>query len=526
MDALGLLQLIAGFVALVSFYTLWSSRTKNHDEKKKTQAPKPNGAWPIIGHIPLLASTKPACKILGDMADKYGPVFRIQLGWQNAVVVSSKEAVMQIFTTNDNNFMTRPTSLTLKYMGYNGAFFAFAPYSTLYREMRKASIFEVLSNSRMELLKPLRASEMTTCIKELYSLCCKNGIVVPVKLNIEKWVQQVIINLMLQMLARKRYSSIGEGETQVESRRFKKAFEEFFILAGAFELSDVIPFIEWMDLQGNRRAMIRTAKELDVFMSSWIDEHKKSREQDQLKEDRDFIDVMISLFPEPHASVHGYKSTDVIKATVMSVIMGGSDAPAITLTWALSLLLNNNNVLEKAQQELDDHIGKDRWVEESDIRHLVYLQAILKETLRLYPGGPLGIPRKAKEDCTVAGYHVPKGTQLWVNIWKLHRDSETWTAPYEFQPERFLTSHAGVDVRGQQFEYIPYSSGRRSCPGITASMQMMQLTLARLLQGFNLVSPTNEPVDMTEAAGISMHRKYPFEVVLTPRLPCKLYQMN
>lgn len=195
------------------------------------------------------------------------------------------------------------------------------------------------------------------------------------------------------------------------------------------------------------------------------------------------------------------------------------------MTWAVALLLKHKEALQRAQQELDTHIGKERWVEESDIKHLIYLQAIVKESLRLYPAGPLSVPRETLEDCTISGHYVPKGTQLLVNIWKLHRDSGSWTDPYEFQPERFLASHAGVDVRGQQFEFIPFSSGRRSCPGVTASMQMMQLTLARLLQGFNLATPMNEPVDMTEAAGITVHRKYPLEVVLTPRLPSMLYQV-
>lgn len=127
------------------------------------------------------------------------------------------------------------------------------------------------------------------------------------------------------------------------------------------------------------------------------------------------------------------------------------------------------------------------------------------------------------EDCTIAGYYVPKGTQLLVNIWKLHRDSESWTDPDEFQPERFLSGPGGLDARVPQFEYIPFSSGRRSCHGMTAAMPMMHLTLARLLQGFDLCSPENEPVNMTEAAGLTFHRKYPLQVVLTPRLPNKLY---
>lgn len=193
------------------------------------------------------------------------------------------------------------------------------------------------------------------------------------------------------------------------------------------------------------------------------------------------------------------------------------------MTWALSLLLNHEKVLKRALDELNTQVGKERLVEESDIKNLVYFQAIVKETLRLYPPGPLSIPREAMEDCYVGGYHVPKGTRLLVNIWKLHRDPSTWTRPLEFQPERFLTSHARVDVRGQQLEFIPFSSGRRACPGITAGMHIIHLTLARLLQSFNVATPSNAPVDMGEGSGLTMPKTVPLKVVLTPRLSSELY---
>ncbi|KAA8543535.1 hypothetical protein F0562_021719 [Nyssa sinensis] len=94
-----------------------------------------------------------------------------------------------------------------------------------------------------------------------------------------------------------------------------------------------------------------------------------------------------------------------------------------------------------------------------------------------------------------------------------------WKNPCEFQPERLRTSPRGVDVRGQQFEYVPFSSGRRSCPGITAGLQMMCLTLARLLQGFNLLTQRNEQMDMSEGLGLTLPKATPLEVILTPRLP-------
>ncbi|XP_059595549.1 xanthotoxin 5-hydroxylase CYP82C4-like [Vitis vinifera] len=94
-----------------------------------------------------------------------------------------------------------------------------------------------------------------------------------------------------------------------------------------------------------------------------------------------------------------------------------------------------------------------------------HLQAVIKETLRLYTAVLLSVPHEAMEDCHVAGYHIPKGTRLFVNAWKLHRDPSVWSDPEDFQLERFLTSHANLDVLGQHFELIPFGSGRRSCPG-------------------------------------------------------------
>ena len=85
------------------------------------------------------------------------------------------------------------------------------------------------------------------------------------------------------------------------------------------------------------------------------------------------------------------------------MILAATDTTAVTLTWALSLLLNNKDVLKKTQAEIDTVVGKERQVEESDLKNLVYLQAVLKETMRLYPAGPLAVPREAITDCRMRG---------------------------------------------------------------------------------------------------------------------------
>lgn len=179
--------------------------------------------------------------------------------------------------------------------------------------------------------------------------------------------------------------------------------------------------------------------------------------------------------------------------------------------------------MKKAQEELDLHVGTERQVEESDISNLVYLQAIIKETLRLYPAGPLLGPREALEDCTVAGYRVPAGTRLVVNVWKIQRDPRVWENPSAFAPERFLESHSHVDVRGQQFNLMPFGFGRRSCPGVSFAMQVLHLTLARLLHGFKIETASGQAVDLTESPGLTIPKATPLEVLLSPRLPSELY---
>lgn len=187
------------------------------------------------------------------------------------------------------------------------------------------------------------------------------------------------------------------------------------------------------------------------------------------------------------------------------------------------MLLNNPHALKKAQEELDTQIGGQRQLEESDIKNLVYIQAIIKETLRLYPPTQLMPPRQNIEDCIVGGYHVPAGTTLFVNLWKVHRNPQDWPNPGDFLPERFLTTHKDVDLRGKHFQLIPFGSGRRGCPGISFGLHVVQFTLASLVHAFDIAMLANEPVDMAESFGLTNVKAMPLEVVLTPRLPPKVY---
>ncbi|KAG9439964.1 hypothetical protein H6P81_020129 [Aristolochia fimbriata] len=340
--------------------------------------------------------------------------------------------------------------------------------------------------------------------------------------------RQLALNNVMMAVFSKRYSlgTSSSSKDEMEAREFRNLVSEFSLLMGSPIPSDAMPVLEWFDIGGYIKAMMKTMKGLDSLCSIWLEEHRIRRRlsagKNDTGSDQDFLDMTLSALDE--SCFHDLDPDTFVKSLSLSVILSGSDTTSITLTWALSLLLNNRFALKKAQEELDTYVGKDRNVTEEDIPNLSYLQAIVKETMRLYPAAPLAVPHEAIEDCNVGGFRIPAGTRVLLNLWKIHRDPSMWTDPLGFKPERFLTTNADTDVRGQHFELIPFGSGRRMCPGISFALKLTHLSLARLLHGFDIQTPSDDqPVDMTETPGLSIAKATSLEVLLVPRLSSDLY---
>ena len=179
--------------------------------------------------------------------------------------------------------------------------------------------------------------------------------------------------------------------------------------------------------------------------------------------------------------------------------------------------------MNKAREEIDSVVGRTRLVEESDIVNLPYIQAIVKETLRLHPPGPI-LVREASQSCNVSGYDISEKTRLLINVWAISRDPNNWESPLEFKPERFLSEDGSgninqLDVRGQNFHFLPFGSGRRGCPGTTLGLQVVQTTLAAMVQCFEWkVNGKENIVDMEEGPGLTLPRAHPLVCVPLTRL--------
>lgn len=169
-------------------------------------------------------------------------------------------------------------------------------------------------------------------------------------------------------------------------------------------------------------------------------------------------------------------------------------------------------------------MGLDKMVEEIHLSKLPYLAAITKEVLRLHPAAPLLIPRCARESRVICGYLIPEGAKIVVNAWAIHRDPKNWKDPLEFRPERFLNSNIGRDYNGNDYDYIPFGSGRRICVGISLAEKLVPYLLASLLHSFNWELPEGVELDLSEQFGIELKKKIPLVAIPSPRLSdMKLY---
>ena len=261
---------------------------------------------------------------------------------------------------------------------------------------------------------------------------------------------------------------------------------------------------------------------VDHILEKIIEEHKQDASENQGNH-KDFVDVMLSLMNETknfHQEPSYLIKQENIKGIVWDIIVGAIDTSAITIEWLLSELFRHPRVMRQLQEELENVIGMERMVEEVDLANLVYLDMVLKEGLRLHPAGPLLLPHESIEDITLNGYYIPKKSRIIINAWAIGRDPNIWSNNVEdFFPERFIGSN--IDFQGKDFQFIPFGSGRRKCPGMHLGLINIRLVLAQLVHCFDWKLPNGmlpSELDMSEEFGLALPRATHLHALPTYRL--------
>nr|XP_043629286.1 cytochrome P450 93A2-like [Erigeron canadensis] len=474
---------------IISTILVWvfskTTRPKSHN------IPPTPFALPIIGHLHLLYPIphQAFCKL----SSRYGPIFRIFLGSKPCIVVGSPEMAKEFLKTHEHAFLDRARSSTTDYITYGNKDLVFVPYGPYWKFLKKIVMSNLLNGKTLDTLSSVRHEEINGFIK-LISKNSKLGEAVDLGKELMKLTNSVISRMIM-----------GQRCTDEKDDDLMNLVTDMFQAAGNFNLSEYIWLFKSLDLQGLGKKVKMHHERFDVMIEKIIKEHEEARKHKGItREAKDLIHILLDIQQDENMEIK--LSRDNIKAFILDMFVAATDTSAISIEWALSELINHPNIMKKALEEIHQVVGGDRLLQESDIPNLPYLQAIVKETFRLHPAGPV-IARQSTKDFIVAGYHIPANVQIFINLWALGRDPNHWENPHEFRPERFQEKE--LDVRGQHFHFLPFGSGKRMCPGITLAQFMIHTTLGAMIQCFEWKAGKDgnlQSVDMEEGFGLTIAR--------------------
>ncbi|CAM0914177.1 unnamed protein product [Alopecurus aequalis] len=457
----------------------------------------PPGPWqlPVIGNLHHLVGAIPH-HAMRDLARRHGPLMLLRLGELNLVVASSATTAKEVTRTHDAIFATRPQTATIKTLTRNGVGIAMAPQGEHWRQARMLCVNELLSSRRVRSLQSTREAEIARMVASLASdSAASHGQPVNVSSHIAAYSNNVVVRAVV-------------GDRMTDRDGFLECMEEGVKVAAGFSLADLFP--SWRlaaSFSGTMRRLEANTSRMMCVMDGVIEEHRARRSAAGTgggEEEHDLLDVLLSI-QKDGAPLHIRN----IRALIIDLFAAGSETTASTLQWAMAQMMRNPEVLGRAQVEVRGALAGQSRVPEEALPELPYVQLVIKETLRLHPVAPLLLPRECQEPCRVLGYDVPEGAMVLVNAWALARETATWGPDAEeFRPDRFEDNAcATVDFRGNNFQFLPFGSGRRMCPGVMFSMAVMEIALASLLFHFDWELPAGSEVDMEEVLGITARRK-------------------
>uniref|UniRef100_A0ACD5TVJ0 Uncharacterized protein n=1 Tax=Avena sativa TaxID=4498 RepID=A0ACD5TVJ0_AVESA len=489
--------------------------------------PGPPGL-PVVGSMHQMLANKPVFRWLHRLLEHSGgEILRVRLGPVNVVVVACPEMAREVLRKNDAVFADRPTTFAAESfsMGYRSV--SISPYGDQWRKMRRVLTAEVLSPATENRLRGTREDEADHLLRYVHAQCAAGGVI-----DVRHVARHFCGNLIRRLTLGRRHfrptaaagAVAGPGPDEVEHVDALFAVLNYL---DAFCVSDYFPALVGLDLDGHEkviRAVMSTLNRLhDPVIEDRVEEWRLLRKAGERREIADFLDVLASL---DGGAGRPLLTVQEIKSQAIDIMIASIDNPSNAVEWALAEMMNKPDTMRKAMAELDGVVGRDRLVQEPDLRGLNYLKACIREAFRLHPYHPFNPPRVAMADTTVAGYSIPRGSQVILSRVGLGRNPKVWDEPLEFRPERHLdlAGDATVGLGEPELRFLSFSTGRRGCPGISLGTLITVMLLARLLQGFTWSKPPGVDRVELQEADASLVMAGPLRLQAKPRLPARLYQ--
>ncbi|XP_010466308.1 PREDICTED: cytochrome P450 705A20-like isoform X3 [Camelina sativa] len=482
-------------------YTLVFKKPK---DSRGCDLPPSPPSLPIIGHLHLLLSSL-SHKSLQKISSKYGPLLHLRVFNIPIILVSSASVADEIFRSQDVNISSRGAAAIDESLVFGSSGFVYAPYGDYWKFVKKIIVTKLLRPQVLERSRGVRAEELQRFYNRILDKARKNE-----NVEIGKEATMLMNNILCRMSMGRSFS-----EENGEAERVRGLVGESYALAKKIFFASVLRRpLKKLGIPLFKKDIMDVSNKFDELLEKILVEHKEKLDEEH--KDTDMMDVLLAAYADENAE---YKITrNHIKSFFVELFVGGTDTSVQTTQWTMAEIINNPDVFERLREEIDSVVGTSRLIQETDIPNLPYLQAVVKEGLRLHPPFPL-LTRKFQEWCEIKGFYIPEKTFLVINAYAWMRDPDSWEEPNEFKPDRFLgSSRLGQeDEREEAQKYIPFGGGRRGCPGSNLASVFIGAAIGVMVQCFDW-GIKGDKVDMEETfEGLTLTMAHPLKCTPVPR---------
>ncbi|KAK3003727.1 hypothetical protein RJ639_019454 [Escallonia herrerae] len=485
-------------ILLVHSFLRRCLKPSNKDFKSPPSPP----ALPIIGHLHLLSIILPKC--FQALASRYGPLMKITIGASTSLVVSNAKVAREVLKIQDLNYSNRPRFPTGDYQIYKRSSFFEAEYGAYWRFLKKICMTELLSAQQLNRFADIRKEEFVKLLEVVLRSAKKNE-----AFDVGAELMSMTNNVVCRMTMSTRCS---EGSD--DSKKIREFTDGIVKVAAKLSLGEVWGPLKKFDLFGFGKKLKAALTEYDELVERIMVEHESNRHGGERKR-KDMMDILLEISEDEKAEVK--LNRNHIKAFLLVSLAGfihrGHRYNCCCVAMDISRDYQPAKSVQQAQRRDQRVVGSNRLIEESDAPNLPYLQAVVKEGLRLHPPSPM-ILRQNNEACKINSYDVAAKSRTIINAYAVMRDPDSWEDPSEFVPERYSTSAR----ESHEFHYLPFGSGRRACPGSALALAVMHVVIGSLVQCFDWKVKGGEKVNMEIGPAVSGAMLHPLECYPTAQV--------
>ncbi|XP_054849538.1 cytochrome P450 2W1-like [Eublepharis macularius] len=452
--------LLCTLIFLVSYFSTSSGKSAF----KLPPGPKP---LPIIGNLHLL-DIKRQDKSLMKFAKEYGPVYTLHFGFQKAVVLTGYEAVRDALVNFTEEFVDRPPIPIFEEIQHgNGVFFSTGELWRTTRRFTMASMRNLGMGKKF--LEDQIIEELCFLIRSIKAFEGK-----PFGL---RTFNTAPTNITFAILFGERFDYKDPVFLTL-----LRLIDEVMCLLGSplLHLFNFYPFLGFFF--NVHKTLLQKVEEVRIIIRDYIKASKQDIHANGLKS---YTDALVFKQQEDASKKENLFHDDNLIASILDLVMAGTETTATTLQWAVLLMMKYPSIQEKVQEEIEHVVDPGSWASYEDRKKLPYTNAVIHEIQRFITLLP-HVPRCTSVDTHFRGYFIPKGTTVIPSLTSVLLDPSHWETPYEFNPGHFLDAE-GKFVKKEAF--MPYSLGRRNCMGESLAKMELFLFFAGLLQTFSFQPP-------------------------------------